>query len=475
MPWPFSQEGPPSPAAPKLTYPPTPSYKDVLTDPSISPGEKLAKGVKAAKEQAQTVVDLFDQMAWAADDSEKALKLATERLKVMNEYGERLISGQKDYASEMAGLSPFLADQLKWKELAIQKELELKFRTLDRELDEKKINQAIYDQEKGMAALVTQAKKYSLEREKWATEGVSGGIKLFALELRQESETALAFGIRDGLKGAKGFADEALTELIMSPFTKKKMDFKHIGLDIATSITSGLVKMTTTRIWSWFADGAMGMVSTWQAAQQAMTAASVAGEAARLGTMASGASQGIGILESLAKGTILIQAGQAAAGAFKSVMQAVPFPFNVALAPIVAAAAFAATLAFGSGFGGGGGASTGYTPDYARHSGGLIAHRGLIVAHGGYNLASDERLILAQTGEGIISRRGMERLGPGEFEAINRGERSGGGGNTIINQNIGPTQIYPRQQMTQHDYNRQARMNKKALKRELGKGSRGLD
>jgi len=70
------------------------------------------------------------------------------------------------------------------------------------------------------------------------------------------------------------------------------------------------------------------------------------------------------------------------------------------------------------------------------HQGGLIRkHRGgLIRAHSG--LAPDEVPIIAQTGEGILSRQGMRALGgPDNLKSLNRGE--GAGGVTInINQVI---------------------------------------
>ena len=72
------------------------------------------------------------------------------------------------------------------------------------------------------------------------------------------------------------------------------------------------------------------------------------------------------------------------------------------------------------------------------HQGGLIRkHRGgLIRAHSG--LAPDEVPIIAQTGEGILSRQGMRALGgPDNLKSLNRGEGAGAGGVTInINQVI---------------------------------------
>ncbi|MDD5450201.1 MAG: hypothetical protein PHO42_06390 [Candidatus Omnitrophica bacterium] len=60
------------------------------------------------------------------------------------------------------------------------------------------------------------------------------------------------------------------------------------------------------------------------------------------------------------------------------------------------------------------------------HQGGIVrrAHTGM--------LASDEVPIIAQTGEGILSRRGMSALGRNNFDSLNRGERAGGGVNITI-------------------------------------------
>ncbi len=63
------------------------------------------------------------------------------------------------------------------------------------------------------------------------------------------------------------------------------------------------------------------------------------------------------------------------------------------------------------------------------HSGGQVQK-----AHSGY-LASDEVPIIAQAGEGIISRRGMASLGGTGLNRINSGQGGGGGGVTI---NINP-------------------------------------
>lgn len=64
---------------------------------------------------------------------------------------------------------------------------------------------------------------------------------------------------------------------------------------------------------------------------------------------------------------------------------------------------------------------------------GLKFHQGgVIKAHAG--LATDEVPVIAQAGEGIISRRGMASLGRSNFDRLNRGQGMAGG--QIINQPI---------------------------------------
>jgi len=70
------------------------------------------------------------------------------------------------------------------------------------------------------------------------------------------------------------------------------------------------------------------------------------------------------------------------------------------------------------------------------HRGGMVRKHqgGLIRAHDG--LAPDEVPIIAQTGEGVLSRRGMNALGGSDnLRALNSGEGGSGGGVTInVNQ-----------------------------------------
>jgi len=63
------------------------------------------------------------------------------------------------------------------------------------------------------------------------------------------------------------------------------------------------------------------------------------------------------------------------------------------------------------------------------HQGGIVYHAGGIIqrAHSGM-LASDEVPIIAQSGEGVLSRRGMSALGVDNFNRLNRGEKMRDGG-----------------------------------------------
>jgi hypothetical protein len=84
------------------------------------------------------------------------------------------------------------------------------------------------------------------------------------------------------------------------------------------------------------------------------------------------------------------------------------------------ASAWMGTL--GGGGAGGGSSLLGMVLEFGGlfHQGGIVAaHQGLVVP-GGAGM-SDEQLILAQSGEGILPREAMARLGEKNFEALRRG------------------------------------------------------
>lgn len=151
-----------------------------------------------------------------------------------------------------------------------------------------------------------------------------------------------------------------------------------------------------------------GITNAWGMAQGLMTAAGASGEAQRYATMAQYGIQGVSLLYNIvAKGT-LMKAWAAGASAYSSTWEFLGFPLAVAVAPIMAAVAFAGTLMAGSGGGGGGGGGggdLGASGIATAHDGLLVAHNGLLVAHNG--LANDERLVKVLTGEPILRREAM--------------------------------------------------------------------
>jgi hypothetical protein len=134
-----------------------------------------------------------------------------------------------------------------------------------------------------------------------------------------------------------------------------------VGSVISTSFSSAFDKMLTTHtnfaavmtnFWNnmviGFARMGIQILADWIKVIAARVVAWIAGEQIQTAAAQSGALQrnGIGIAETLK--SIGRAAATAAAHAFKWVMEVVPFPANVILAPLTAAGAFASVLAFGA-------------------------------------------------------------------------------------------------------------------------------
>jgi hypothetical protein len=169
-----------------------------------------------------------------------------------------------------------------------------------------------------------------------------------------------------------------------------------------------------------FGSTALGVIDNienrWISSQQNMTAASGAGNIARMSSLLGAGSQIIGIISKIAQAAVIKDAGMAAAAGFRSVMQSVPFPLNIALAPIIAAVAFAGTLAAGL-MGGGGYRGTGPGNDAS-----LGVNMGEVRrAHQGMHLAHDEVPLIGQVGEYMVSRRGVDAVGVPFLNAVNAG------------------------------------------------------
>jgi hypothetical protein len=209
--------------------------------PPVRPGPKLG-GAKAAKELAFTEVTPFEQAMWGVEDAERLFKEAEELLGRLVSDQERLVKGQQSYASEMASLSPLLADQIRYKEEALLLEDKAARLALDRERDEKKIGEAVYAQEIHFRDLLTQAKKLSLERERWAGQGWAGGLKMGAWELAKGSEDWQAREMAAWVKGFPKEASSFLARNFIEGIKTGQMDLQETFINLGYSTAEAMIQ-----------------------------------------------------------------------------------------------------------------------------------------------------------------------------------------------------------------------------------------
>lgn len=165
-----------------------------------------------------------------------------------------------------------------------------------------------------------------------------------------------------------------------------------------------------------FTGMATNITGIWGTAQGLMTAAGASGEAQRYATMVSYGMQGVQLLYNIvAKGT-LAKAWSAGASAYASTWEYLGFPLAVVVAPLMAAIAFAGTLAAGSGGGGGGGSTSNISDSIG--SFGSSAGGDYQVSATGPRIVHQEETILpawaAQSWRDIVSQESTGRRRPGE-------------------------------------------------------------
>jgi len=190
-----------------------------------------------------------------------------------------------------------------------------------------------------------------------------------------------------------------------------------------------------------FSSMTTGITSIWGTAQGLMTAMGVQGEAARYGAMVTYGMQGISLITELAKGKILVDAANAAAAGYSSVMEALPWPINIPIAVAWGALAFAGTMAAGTIKSSAGG-------DYQ------VAQTGIRRVH------EQETILPAWAAQGWR-------------DIVNRETSGKGNGNTPIYITVNSS-IHPKQEMKQSDYDRHAKMITKSLNRELGRHGKAI-
>ncbi len=161
----------------------------------------------------------------------------------------------KGYLDSMASLSPLLSQQIEYKQQALALEMSLADQALLRQLRDVKITQDEYDQAKALQALVNQAKLFSLEQAKWATQGFSGGLQQGALDLEQANQSWTANQVSSFVKGApQQFSQEMATDFV-NFLQGKKTDLQALGYSMAETMIQKLTEGLLNQVLPLLANG----------------------------------------------------------------------------------------------------------------------------------------------------------------------------------------------------------------------------
>jgi len=341
-------------------------------------------------------------------------RAATEAAKIQERLGR-----VNKYLQDLAGATPLLSQQLTIEEKILQLEGERERQSLRQQLLEHKITQEEYQQLQNLQREAEKRRQEALSERRLMTEGAAGGVQAWALGQRRAAETRGAQTTLNMLESAKQFSQEAVSGFFKGLVRGDTVRLEDFGLKLADMFLDGISKLAVEKLSDIFAEVLGG-------AGEELTGALTEGAA-------SVTSAGDSIGEVLATGAQgLVQAGQSIGNILSSVLSGIGGIFGFF------------------------------------HGGGLVMHQGgVLVAHRG--LAVDERLILAQTGEGVLSRQGMRaleaRYGPEAFGRLNRGEPLAGPAGPItvqVNVSGGGQQTF-----TQAFWRQQARAIRAALSREL--------
>lgn len=402
------------------------------------------------------------------------------------------LSLEKSFYDQAAGLAVSVRDEIGFKRKALELEIELNRIQLDQKLQELQLRKAINaedaDRMRATQALIAQQKRFSFEQEQ--DKGLTG----WASERVKETERRNT--VKDLMGGLESGVQSAFAAGIQGVLSKDKASLKKIGETMFGGFIGEIHKGGITRSFDALAKmiapggGKTGgdltkAASGLQNAATGLDMSSVQLAASAGGLLLSGIGIAVNSQELVIAGTVLQMAGMAiqAYQAFAGVsLNTAAITLNTAGINLNAAA-----IALGAGSGGGGFLSgiggfvlkglagiagavaapaTGGTSligvSGAYGMGLLGMHSGgIITAHQGWpKLASDERIIRAQVGERVLSRAQNR-----EYEAGLAGGR--GPVNVTVN-------IHPRQEMTEADYRRHARLIRRAIDQDLGRNGRAL-
>ena len=292
----------------------------------------------------------------------------------------------RQYLSEQQSTTTSLAAQLRYRQQMLAIETRLGEMALRQQLLQNRLTREEFQQLDALRRQTEEYRRQAVLREREERlGGVSGGLRRWGRERTEKAETAWSDRAYGMMEGAEQMVSNTISQAIIGALKGEQASFEEIGLSIAEMFIQKTVELAVSLLFT-------------SLAQVFIQSA--------LGTVAPQ------IAGATAAGAILTAAGYKVAAAMVE---------GAATAAMILGAAKAGTAGF-------------------FHGGGLVMHGGgrIPVAHGG--LAVDERLIIAQTGEGILPRGSMAKLGAGNFEALRRGDfavgKPGGGGGPVYNVSV---------------------------------------
>lgn len=134
----------------------------------------------------------------------------------------------RDQMQNVAGIVPFLSQQLKWSEKILPVQQKIAELALKREIIEKGINPELARELLALQALEAQMQKLNLEKEKWALQGAGGGLKIWAFEQIEESQTRPAQSIVEMMESVEGTISEGLSGAIIGALRGKEADISEV-------------------------------------------------------------------------------------------------------------------------------------------------------------------------------------------------------------------------------------------------------
>jgi hypothetical protein len=170
----------------------------------------------------------------------------------------------KAYLDTMAGLSPILTEQLTLKQKALEIDNKLALAAIEKTLAEKPYLEHLRQEMVAQQAMIKQAKEYALEREKWQTQGVMGGAKMWAMDRTNEMSTRTAKTVQEDLKGLEGWISTSLSTGFFTALKGTHAEFnkffRELGDTFVKTVLDKITKTFTQTVFDFGSKGILGML-----------------------------------------------------------------------------------------------------------------------------------------------------------------------------------------------------------------------